>query len=56
MSGSRLNSYVYAEDFVSEPEIAETARRSGEELGAAISVVTALRAPNEGMLSIGPGR
>ncbi|QFQ30767.1 methyltransferase domain-containing protein [Janibacter melonis] len=34
MSGSRLNSYVYAEDFVSEPEIAETARRSGEELGA----------------------
>ena len=34
MSGSRLNSYLYAEDFIPESETGESARRTGEELGA----------------------
>lgn len=34
MSGSRLSSHLYAEEFVLEPDQAEAARRRGEELGA----------------------
>lgn len=34
MSGSRLSSYLYAEDFIPESEHGESARRTGEELGA----------------------
>ncbi len=34
MSGARLNSHAYAEEFVPEPEVTDRTRRQGAELGA----------------------